>query len=73
MFSPKYLFILFILLIIEHTIALNSSEICFKNILHKENCGRIWNYECGKNYCMTNKNACDNFNDIEQVVKINEM
>jgi len=73
MFWPKYLFILQILVIIEHTLALNSSEICFKNTLHKQKCGSIWNYECGKNYCMTNKNACDNFNDIEKVVKINEM
>jgi hypothetical protein len=53
--------------------ALQSTDICFRNKNIKEECGGIWVYECGNNFCMRDKNVCKSFNEIENVVKLNQM
>ena len=78
MFSKKLLIFQFIIIISALSIKqiysdLRSLDICFKNKRQKEKCARNWNYECGKNYCMTSKDVCDIFNEIQKVVRINEM
>ena len=53
--------------------ALQSTDICFRNNHIKEECGGLWVYECDNNYCMRDKNVCKSFNEIENVVKLNQM
>ena len=77
-FSKKIFLFLFQLAILineeESTELLQSNEICFRNaLIKKEECGREWSYECGRNYCMRDKSVCSEFNEIEKVVKLNQM
>jgi hypothetical protein len=67
------MFIISVLSIKQMYSDLRSVDICFKNKRQKEKCARKWYYECGKNYCMTSEDVCDSFNEIEKVVRINEM
>ena len=76
MFSISIIFLIIsqILLIKQIESDLNSTQICRKNSMKlNEICGRQWYYECGHNLCMTDKDACDTFNEIERIVKIKEM
>ena len=58
----------------ESSELLQSNEICFRKVLiQKEACGREWSYECGQNYCTQDKSVCSKFNEIEKVIKLNQM
>ena len=71
----KLIFLISVLAIKQIESDLNSIEICLKKKLFEssEKCLSSYSYECGSSYCTTNKEACQKLNDVERVVKINEM